>query len=160
MGCERHKLHIYRTGNVESLHFETSQMECGRLIREDQPAFFISQFCLPNGYGDKKCRNSHRRIADGCPTETRTQSNRTKIWCATITPWGNRFFCVFAGAKIRDYSDISKFFGKNLSHLHEVCVEMLCVLLKIAWLTMCFDDVDDIVANLLATIDDVHIHHT
>ena len=24
-----------------------------------------------------------------CPTETRTQSNRTKIWCATITPWGN-----------------------------------------------------------------------
>ena len=77
-----------------------------------------------------------------------------------ITPWGNRFFCVFAGAKIRDYSDISKFFGKNLSHLHAVCVEMLCVLLKIAWLTMCFDDVDDIVANLLATIDDVHIHHT
>ena len=76
-----------------------------------------------------------------------------------ITPWGNRFFCVFAGAKIRDYSDISKFFGKNLSHLHAVCVEMLCVLLKIAWLTMCFDDVDDIVANLLATIDDVHIHH-
>ena len=42
MGCERHKLHIYRTGNVESLHFETSQMECGRLIREDQPAFFYS----------------------------------------------------------------------------------------------------------------------
>ena len=40
MGCERHKLHIYCTGNVESLHFETSQMECGRLIREDQPAFF------------------------------------------------------------------------------------------------------------------------
>ena len=25
-----------------------------------------------------------------CPTETRTQSNRTKIWCATITPWGNQ----------------------------------------------------------------------
>ena len=42
MGCERHKLHIYCTGNVESLHFETSQMECGRLIREDQPAFFYS----------------------------------------------------------------------------------------------------------------------
>ena len=42
MGCERHKLHIYRTGNVEFLHFETSQMECGRLIREDQPAFFFS----------------------------------------------------------------------------------------------------------------------
>ena len=41
--------------------------------------------------GTKKCRNSHQRIAAGCPTETRTQSNRTKIWCATITPWGNRF---------------------------------------------------------------------
>ncbi len=107
--------------------------------------------------GTKKCRNSHRRIAAGCPTETRTQSNRTKIWCATITPWGNRNF---AGAKIRDYSDISKFFGKKLLHLRAVCGEMLCVLLKITRLTICFDDVDDIVANLLATIDDVHIHHT
>ena len=48
MGCERHKLHIYRTGNVESLHFETSQMECGRLIREDQPAFFIYTVLLYN----------------------------------------------------------------------------------------------------------------
>ena len=75
MGCERHKLHIYRTGNVESLHFETSQMECGRLIREDQPAFFISQFCLPNGYGNKKCRNSHQRIAAGCPTERQNTTN-------------------------------------------------------------------------------------
>ncbi len=48
-------------------------------------------FYMPNGNGNKKCRNSHQRIAAGCPTETRTQSNRTKIWCATITPWGNRF---------------------------------------------------------------------
>ena len=54
MGCERHKLHIYRTGNVESLHFETSQMECGRLIREDQPAFFFTFFYMPNGNGNKK----------------------------------------------------------------------------------------------------------
>ena len=75
MGCERHKLHIYRTGNVEFLHFETSQMECGRLIREDQPAFFISPFCLPNGNGNKKCRNSHRRIAAGCPTERQNMTN-------------------------------------------------------------------------------------
>jgi hypothetical protein len=42
MGYERQKLHIYRPGMWSSLHFETSQMECGRLIREDQPAFFIS----------------------------------------------------------------------------------------------------------------------
>ena len=48
MGCERHKLHIYRTGNVEILHFETSQMECGRLIREDQPAFFLFTAILYN----------------------------------------------------------------------------------------------------------------
>ena len=54
MGCERHKLHIYRTGNVEILHFETSQMECGRLIREDQPAFFFTFFYMPNGNGGKK----------------------------------------------------------------------------------------------------------
>ena len=67
-------------------------------------------FYMPNGNGNKKCRNSHQRIAAGCPTETRTQSNRTKIWCATITPWGNRNF---AGAKVRTNSDISKFFGEN-----------------------------------------------
>ena len=43
-------------------------------------------------------------VVDCCPTETRTQSNRTKIWCATITPWGNPLSAsrkfLFAVAKI------------------------------------------------------------
>ena len=45
---------------------------------------FSPSFIYRMAMRTKKCRNSHQRIAAGCPTETRTQSNRTKIWCATI----------------------------------------------------------------------------
>ena len=40
--------------------------------------------------GVKKTATLIRELRQRCPTETRTQSNRTKIWCATITPWGNK----------------------------------------------------------------------
>ena len=62
--------------------------------------------------GVKKTATLIGELRQRCPTETRTQSNRTKIWCATITPWGKTQLN-FAGAKVRTISDISKFFGKN-----------------------------------------------
>ena len=41
-------------------------------------------------FRNEESRNLLTKIAACSPTETRTQSNRTKIWCATITPWGWR----------------------------------------------------------------------
>jgi len=74
MGCERHKLHIYRTGNVESLHFETSQMECGRLIREDQPAFFIFTALLYKREGE----NGRQPRPNGLVVAARYNSEKTR----------------------------------------------------------------------------------
>ena len=72
MGCERHKLHIYCTGNVESLHFETSQMECGRLIREDQPAFFYSVIDRQEG------ENGRQPRPNGLVVAARYNSEKTR----------------------------------------------------------------------------------
>ena len=36
-----------------------------------------------------------------CPAKTRTLTNRTRIWYATITPQGNQF-CVPAGIRTQD----------------------------------------------------------
>lgn len=49
------------------------------------------------------------------PTETRTQSNRTKIWCAIITPWG------YHNTKLRaleHMDDIITEFLTSIDHIH------------------------------------------
>ena len=93
-------------------------------------------FYMPNGNGNKKMP---QLSSENCGWLPHRDSNSVKQnqnlvcyhytmgqiylpgvwWLTKAVPLHHgaiEFFCVFAGAKIRDYSDISKFFGKNLSH--------------------------------------------